>query len=350
MSREREEKFMTDTSTQLSPQQTLMQMLLGAQTLQMIGTAVEMEIPKLLSQGPAKASTIAKEAGTLEDTTYRLMRALSALGILHESEQHEFSLTEMGECLRPDIPGSFDALARFSAASWYTGICSDLSHSMKTGRSAFSKHHGKGLFEWLSERPKEQEVFAHAMSTFSGMEIELIVEAFDFAQYGHVVDVGGSLGMLLARILTAAPNARGTLYDIPSVVARASATYLTDELSARCEIIGGDFFESVPRGGDLYVLKHILHDWDDDHALEILSNVATAMEPGAHLLVLEQGIAPPGVPNPGKVLDMVMLALLEGGRERTAMEHAALFGQVGLRFVRQIHTPGPISLFEGVRQ
>jgi hypothetical protein len=181
------------------------------------------------------------------------------------------------------------------------------------------------------------------------MEVDLVLGAYDFARARHVVDVGGGHGLLLARVLAAAPQARGTLFDQPDVVKHAAAALSKMDLAVRCEVMGGDFFTRVPAGGDLYLLKHILHDWDDERAGRILDAVARAMSPGTRLLVIEQGIAEPGVPNPGKIMDVIMLTLLEGGRERTAQQHAALFEKAGLRFVREIRTPGPITLFEAAR-
>ena len=237
-----------------------------------------------------------------------------------------------------------------NTAPFVANAYAELPHAVATGQSAFGKCHGKGLFAWLSEHPAEQELFGRAMSTFSGMEVELVLGAYDFSTSRHIVDVGGGHGMLLSSILRAVPEAKGTLFDLPDVVSRAKTSFIDEALAQRCEALGGDFFRSAPEGGDLYLLKHIVHDWDDERALGILKSVATAMKPGARLLVIEQGILAPGVANPGKVMDMIMLMLLDGGRERTAREHSALFEQVGIRFEREIHTPGPITVFEGVRR
>jgi len=328
--------------------QAMMNYVLGVPVSRMVGAAAELGIPRALGAGPQRAEAVAREIGSEPDATYRLMRALSALGVLNEAANGEFSLTAMGECLLPDRPGSFDALARLNNSPCMAGAYAEIVHSVRTGQSGFDKHHGKGLFAWLSENPAEERLFGQAMSTFSGMEVALVLDAYDFSRVRHVVDVGGGHGMLVSRVLGAAPDARATLFDRPEVLAQAKATF-DPKLRGRCEIIGGDFFELVPPGGDLYLLKHILHDWDDTQALRILRAVSKAMTPGAKLLVMEQGIQPPGVPNPGKIMDVIMLMLLEGGRERTPTQHAALFEQAGLRFQREIKTPGPITLFEGTR-
>lgn len=329
--------------------QTMMNFVLGVPVSRMIGAAAELGIPRALGGGPQRAEAVARTLGTDPSATYRLMRGLSALGVLNEAPNGEFSLTPVGECLLPDRPGSFDALARMNNSAWISGAYAELVHSVRTGQSGFDKCHGKGLFEWMSEHPSEQQLFGQAMSTFSGMEVALVLGAYDFSRAEHVVDVGGGFGMLAASILEAAPRARATLFDRPDVVAQAKATFESPRVRGRCELIGGNFFERVPQGGDLYLLKHILHDWDDTQALRILRAVSSAMPSGAKLLVMEQGICPPGTPNPGKIMDVIMLMLLAGGRERTAAQHAALFEQGGLRFQREIRTPGPITLFEAVR-
>jgi predicted O-methyltransferase YrrM len=331
------------------PQQILMRLVLGIPINQMIATAAELGIPAQLGDGPKSAADVARAVGTEPDATHRLMRGLSALGIFEERPSQEFALTPVGECLLPDRPGSFHALARLNASSWMAPVFGQLGHSIRTNESAFRKHHGESLFAWLREHSAEQELFGHAMSTFSGMEIEMVLGAYDFSRARHVVDVGGGHGLVLSRILGAAPQARGTLFDQPDVVKQAKPALENAGLASRCEVVGGDFFARVPAGGDLYLLKHILHDWDDDSALRILKSVADAMSPGAKLLVIEQGIAEPGIPNPGKIMDVIMLTLVEGGRERTAKQHAALFEKVGLRLEREIRTPGPVTLFEGIR-
>ena len=336
-------------STAVPPQQIMMNYLLGIPICYMIGAAAQIGIPSLLADGARTAEQVAQVTGTAAEATYRLMRALSALGILSEDGERRFALTAIGQCLLPGTPGSFDALAKMNIVPWMARAHGEILHALKTGQSAFSKAHGKSLFVWLSEHPSEQELFGDAMSTFSGMEAELVLAAYDFSRARHIVDVGGGHGLLLSRILAGAPAVRGTLFDRPEVAERAKSSFIDAGLRARCDVVGGDFFEQTPPGGDLYLLKHILHDWDDARAVELLTSVASVMRPGARLLVIEQGIAPPGVPNPGKIMDVIMLMLVEGGRERTAGQHAALFEQAGLRFEREITTPGPIRLFEGVR-
>lgn len=327
----------------------LMALLMGNYSLQMLATGVRMGIFDQISDQPMAAQSVAERAGTLPDPTYRLMRALSVLGALVELPERRFTLGALGKLLRRDAPCSFAPLTLNNAAPWGAEVSWTLLHSMKTGESGFRHRYGKSMFEWLAEHPDDERLFSEAMSTFSGVEIGLILGSYEFDRHATIVDVGGAHGALLDAVLEAQPRLTGTLFDLPSVVERAARIARPDSVARRCSFVGGDFFESIPVGQDLYVLKHILHDWDDERALRILKNVASAMAEGGRLLVAEQGIAPPGVPNPGKLLDIVMLSLLEGGRERSADELSALMGQAGLEFERAIPTGGPITLFVGKR-
>lgn len=334
----------------LSIEAQLMSLLMGNYTLQMLATAVRMGIFDQLSSEPTPAQSVAERAGTLPDPTYRLMRALTVIGALVELPERRFTLAPMGERLRKDAPCSFAPLTLNNAAPWGAEVSWTLLHCMKTGESGFRSRFGKSLFEWLSEHPEDERLFSESMATFSGVEIDSILASYDFARHSSAVDVGGAHGKLLEALLQAQPKMTGTLFDLPSVIERAATIARPEQVTRRWTLVGGDFFESVPSGGDLYILKHVLHDWDDERALGILRSVEMAMPRGARLLIAEQGIAPPGVPNPGKLLDVVMLSMLEGGRERSAEEFAALLAQVGLEFERAIPTPGPITLFLGLKR
>jgi hypothetical protein len=328
----------------------LMSLLMGNYTLQMLATAVRMGVFDRLSDEPTPARALAEHAGTLPDPTYRLLRALTVIGALVEQPERRFTLGPLGKLLRSDAPCSFAPLTLNNAAPWAAEVSWTLLHSMKTGESGFRSRYGKSLFEWLSEHPEDERLFSESMSTFSGLEIRSILASYDFAQHSSVMDVGGAHGDLLQALLEAEPQLTGTLFDLPTVIERAAAIARSEGVERRCSFVAGDFFQSVPAGKDLYVLKHILHDWDDERALDILRNIGSAMPRGGRLLIAEQGIAPPGIPNPGKLLDIVMLSLLESGRERSAEDFASLLSQTGLELERAIPTPGPITLFLGIKR
>jgi hypothetical protein len=303
-----------------------------------------------LSEAPTGAEAVAEQSRTLPDPTYRLMRALTVIGALIELPERRFTLGPLGKLLRRDAPCSFAPLTLNNAAPWAAEVSWTLLHSMKTGESGFRRRFGKSMFEWLSEHPEDERLFSESMSTFSGLEVDSILTSYDFSQHASVVDVGGAHGELLDAVLKAHSRMAGTLFDAPSVIERAATIPRAAGVESRCSLVPGDFFESVPAGKDLYILKHILHDWDDERALRILRNIEVAMPRGARVLIAEQGIAPPGIPNPGKMLDVVMLSLLECGRERSAEEFASLMSRTGLEFERAIRTPGPITLFLGIKR
>ena len=334
----------------LPPEAQLMGLLMGNYTLQMIATAVRMGVFDQLSEQPTLAQSVAEHAGTLPEPTYRLMRALTVIGGLVELPGRHFTLGPLGKLLRKDAPCGFAPLALSNAAPWAAEVSWTLLHSMKTGESGFRSRFGKSMFEWFSEHPEDERLFSESMSTFSGVEIGSILSSYDFSRHSRVADVGGAHGDLLEAVLRAHPHVTGTLFDVASVIERAATIARAEGLDRRWSLVAGDFFESVPSGNDLYILKHILHDWDDEHALRILRNVESAMPRGGRLLVAEQGIAPPGVPNPGKLLDVVMLSLLENGRERSAEDFAALMARAGLELELVTPTPGPITLFVGTKR
>ncbi len=332
----------------ITPELQLMGMLFGIPIVHMIGCATEMQVFDLLAEGPTSAARVAERAGTLVEPTYRLLRALSVLGFTKEDDEQLFTLAAMGELLRSDRPGSFAPMALMVSRDWGSIHFSEMMYSLETGRSAFKNHHGAALFDWLAARPKEEQLFSRSMATFSSLETAAILRAYDFSAHREIVDLGGAHGEFLMALLGAAPGTRGVLFDFPRVVSHAQRLLkLPPEMACRVAFEGGNFFDSVPAGGDLYILKNILHDWDDEHATRILRNIARVLPKGGRVMVAEQGITPPGVAHFGKVLDLVMLTQLDGARERTPEQLAALMSAAELEFERVVPTAGPVTLFMG---
>jgi hypothetical protein len=220
-----------------------------------------------------------------------------------------------------------------------------LSYSVQTGRSAIEMLRGKPAFDWLPEVPELGAVFNDGMTSMSTMETPLVVAAYDFSGFETIVDVGGGHGMLLSAILAKTPTARGILFDFDSVVDGASSVLAATGVSDRCETIGGSFFESIPTGGDAYILKHIIHDWNDDDAIRILRNVRAVMKPDATLLLVEIVVPDDEREHLSKMLDLEMLVSL-AGRERTEAQYADLLSRAGFRYSRRIPTVGPASVIE----
>ena len=310
-------------------------------------TATKLGIADALRDGPLTAESIADRVGANPDGVKRLLRALAGHGVFAELRDGRFSLTRLSESLRVDARSSARAMVLFWGDPLHWEHWGQLSYSVQTGRSAIEKMRGKPAFDWLPEVPELAAVFNDGMTSMSTMETPLVVAAYDFSRCDTVVDVGGGHGLLLGAILKAYPKSRGILFDFDSVIEGAPAVLQAAGVSERCEAIGGSFFESVPAGGDAYVLKHIIHDWDDDDALRILRNVREAMNPDAKLLLIELVIPDDDREHMSKLLDLEMLVAL-AGRERTEAEYAELLRRADLRHTRTVATAGPASIVEAV--
>ncbi len=336
---------------ELRPPEALLYLILGKWYGQAITAAAELGVADLLAERPRTADEIAKAVGADPAAMYRMMRCLGAVGVLRETGGKTFALTPVGAVLRKDAPGSLAGLARFEGAAFNLATCAELTHGVRTGQSAFVEAHGIPIFEWMPAHPAEAAIYNSAMASLSTTTARAVAAAYDFSGSKMIVDVGGGHGTLLAEILAAAPHARGVLFDAPHV-ADAARPYLAERgLQTRCEVMAGDFFKAVPAGHDTYVTKNVLHDWDDDHVVAILGQIARAIAPGGRLLIVEQLVTPPGTPklNLAKIIDMIMLALTEGGRERTEAEYGELLRRSGFRLSRVVPTASQVDVLEAYR-
>jgi hypothetical protein len=315
----------------------LLRLINGYQVTQAIHVAVTLDVPDRLAQGPLTADELAAAADAHPPSLYRLLRALAAVGILHEDAERRFALTVLGEGLRRDAPDSPAGWAAFVGRPYHFGAWSHLLHSVRTGETAFKAVHGVDTWTYRAEHPEEGETFDAAMTALSRRVTAGVLEAYDFSRYGLIVDVGGGRGALLSAILARHPGARGILFDQPGVVAGAQP-------GERCEVVGGSFFERVPEGADAYILKSILHDWEDAPAIAILRSIRQAAAPGSAVLVIERQLGPPNAEPAAKLSDLNML-VGTGGRERTLDEYAALLDAAGYAIAGE--TPaGPVSVIE----
>ncbi|HJT75946.1 MAG TPA: methyltransferase, partial [Gemmataceae bacterium] len=222
----------------------------------------------------------------------------------------------------------------------------ELLYSVQTGRTAFEKVYGEPVFDFLSHHPGQASLFDQAMVSVHGRETGAMLAAYDFAGVSVLADVGGGNGSVLTAVLQKYPAMRGVLFDLPAVAERAKADLRAAGLAERCQVVGGSFFEAVPGGADAYLLRHIIHDWDEERCGQILRNIHRAMNEGGRLLVVE-GVVPPGNgPSFTKLLDLTMLAI-PGGRERTREEYEALFRAGGFRLTRVVPTEAEVSVIEG---
>jgi hypothetical protein len=323
------------------PSATLARLIHGYQASQALHAAAVLGIGDALAGGPRGVDDLAGAVEADPDALYRLLRALAALGVLDEGEDRTFALTEVGAGLRSDVPDSMVAWAAFIGRSYYWEAWSRLLHSVRTGENAFRMVHGVDPWGYRLREPAEGAIFDRAMAATSRRVTGALVAAYDFGRFGTLVDVGGGNGGLIRALLESHPASRGVLFDQPHVVAGAAP-------ADRLEIVGGSFFEWVPPGGDAYLLKWILHDWEDRQATTILRVVRAAMGDGAVVLVIERELAGPNEGAEGKLSDLNML-VAPGGRERSRDEYAALFEDAGLELAGVTPTSGELRVFEGVR-
>ncbi|RJP74654.1 MAG: methyltransferase [Candidatus Abyssobacteria bacterium SURF_17] len=321
-------------------------MLVGAWMTQAIYVAAELGIADLLAAGPRTVEELAEDCHAHASSLYRVLRALASVGIFAEDAHGRFSLTPLAEQLRSDAPDPQRAFAIMLGAEFYKSW-GKLLHGVKTGGEAFRTAFGVPFFQYMTEHPERHSIYDAAMESFAVGETEPMIDAYDFSPFKTVADVGGGNGLVLASILKRHPGMKGILFDLPAVADRARTIVSGFSLDGQCQIVGGDFFASVPTGVDAYVLRHIIHDWNDDDAVAILRNCREAMNPEGRVLVVEIVIPPGNEPCFGKWLDLMMLVV--GGRERTEEQYRRLFAEAGLKLSRIVPTAAEISVIEGIR-
>ncbi len=338
----------TGTARELPPNAQMMQLLTGKWISASISVVAELGIADLLAQGEKTADELAAATSAHSSSLYRILRALASVGIFAETEGGRFQLTPLAECLRSGVPTSMKEFARFVAMPGAARSWDHLMHCVMTGESGLRKAFGvENPFDYFKNHPAEAHILAGAMTDNSRQSAPAIAGAYDFGKFRQVVDVAGGRGLLLATILERHPTVTGVLFDLPDVIKGAEATLASHGAQGRCRTVGGDFFQAVPTGADAYILKHIIHDWDDQRAVAILRNIREAMDPAGRLLVVEVVIAPGNEPSVGKLLDLEMM-VIPGGRERTSDEYRDLLAAAGFRLAQIHETHAPASIIEGV--
>lgn len=317
----------------------LLDLVFGYMPAQMLHAAAELRVADALADGPRTSAELAEETGTHAPSLYRLLRGLTALGVVDQKERDLFALTAEGQRLRTGVPGSIRSLILLFCGPDVWRTWGDMTETLRTGEYAWKRVTGRTSFEFFESHAELAATFNEAMSEHTRAVAPGVIEAHDFARYGTVADLGGGDGTLLAAILRANPGVRGMLVDLPSGL-KAAPERLAD-VADRAEIVPGDFFESVPAGADAYVLKSVIHDWDDEKAAEILRNCRAAMDPGARLLLLEQVMPEMVTPETeGIVRNDLNMLVSTGGRERTEGEFRDLLEGTGFTGVT---LTGPLS-------
>lgn len=336
---------MSDDTT--PPTLALRQMVIGYRVTQCLAAAAQLGVADLLGGGPKPVEELAAATGANADALYRVLRALASVGVFEEVEPRRFGLTPLAAALQSEGPQSRRNLAVFSGEQPYQAW-GDIMYSMTTGAPAFNHVFGMPHFDYLAEHPEASATFNRAMSASSQQSADAIAAAYDFSAAETVVDVGGGQGMLITTVLRANPGLRGVLFDRQHVVDDAISALEEAGMADRCARIGGDFLASVPTGNDLYMLRHIIHDWDDERSITILRHCAEALAPGGKVLVVEMVIEEGNRASWAKFLDVHML-VMNGGRERTAEEYRHLFATAGLKMTRIIPAGIEESIIEGER-
>ncbi|MBV9581683.1 MAG: methyltransferase [Chloroflexi bacterium] len=332
---------------ELAPQVAVFQMLNGARVAQVVYVAAKLGIADFLRDGPKTAAQLAQLTGSDAPSLYRLLRGLASLGIFAEEAGQSFQLTPRAELLRSDRADSLRSLALFILDPYWWSSTGDMLYCVQTGQPAPPHLYGVDEWEYLAQHPETAAVFQAAMTANTFRQIPAILEAYDFSQMHTLVDIGGGQGALLAAVLRAHPAVHGVLFDRPEGLDGARVALTESGVVDRCEVVTGDMFGALPSRGDGYLLKLILHDWDDQRALQILSNIRRCMPGSSRVLLIEDVILPGNDPQHGKLLDLAMLAY-NGGRERNAAEWQDLLEAAGFRLIRLTPTRASLSIIEGV--
>ena len=334
-------------SPQSDPVQLLLQMTTGYVVSASLWIAAELKVADHLQSGPKRVTDLARATGVTEDGLYRVLRVLAMAGVFSETEHRTFALTQPAELLCSHHPQSQRDTVVWLADPFHYGVIADLMHSVKTGQPAVERVTGKPVFDFFASDEVENKRFHNAMTNLSASFLPALFEAYDFSQFSTVVDVAGGHGYMICEILRRYPQTRGILFDLHPVAEGAEHRICEMALQSRCRTVGGDFFKSIPEGGDAYLMKMIIHDWDDERALSILKNCHRALQQKPHgkLLLLELVLPPGDQYSASKLIDIEML-LMTGGRERTAQEFRDLLAKAGFRLTQIVPTKSPYCVVE----
>lgn len=326
----------------MPPQAILMQMSMGFIVSQAISVAAKLRIADHLNDSAKTLEELAEATATNVSALYRLMRGLTSVGVFKKDIENRYSNSEISEFLRSDHPASMRAATHMIGDREHWNSHGNMLHTVKTGETAFEHTFGMPVFEYYAQNPGPAQIFDDAMTSFSSVISNAVAAAYDFSQAETIADIGGGHGLLLETVLQSAPKAKGILFDQPQVVAGAKT-------SERIEKIGGNFFEEIPVEADIYLLKFIIHDWNDAQSETILKNLAKSAKSGAKVLLVESVVEEDdNTPSMSKIMDLNMLSMTTG-KERTENEYAELFGKTGFKLIKIIPTQSPNQIVEAVR-
>jgi SAM-dependent methyltransferase len=341
---------MANQPQQVPPTVALYQLSIGHYVSRALHLAAKLKIADLLAKAPCDAAELAGQTDTDPAALRRVLRLLASVGVFAETASGAFELAPLGSALRSDVPGSSRALVLLFAGIGIQDSWKELEYCVRTGNPAFRKHSPEGdAFSHFDE--EQAKIFDEAMATFAPQTSAAIAAAYDFSALGTLMDVGGGNGALLTGILTAFPRLRGIVFDRPEVAERARRKIAEAGLEARCKVVAGDFFQSLPEGADACLIKHVIHDWNDEQSVAILRNCRRALGPKGRVLIAE-GVYPPRIDTSpesrGAAANDVNMLVATGGRQRSEAEFRALYAAAGFELTRIIPTQSGVSLVEGV--
>jgi len=343
---------MQSEQTAPAPTMVMLQMITNFWVSQTIRVAAKLGLADLVKDEPKTPDDLAQLTGTHAPSLYRMLRALASVGVFVEDGQKRFAQTPLSETLRSGVPGSLRAMALVELGQEHFPAWGNLMHSIKTGEIAFDNLFKQNAWEYYARNPEDASNFNEAMKGLTEMVNMAVLYAYDFSSFNNLVDVAGGTGGLISAILNMNPRMRGVLFDLPHVIAEAGPLLDAAGVRNRCETATGDFFESVPEGGDAYVMKWIIHDWNDEKSTAILKNIHRAMgrstSENGKLLLIETVVPEGNQPDLSKLLDLNMM-VMTGGRERTEAEFGSLLAASGFKLTRVIRTMSPVCIIEAVR-
>ena len=333
----------------IPPDAQLFQLVSGAFVSAAVYSAAKLGIADLLADGPQTAQFLAEKTGTDERSLYRLLRSLASVGAFVEMAHETFANTPITEPLRSDAPRSMRDLTIWMGEPEHWKVYGELLYSVRTGKPCWDNVHGEPVFPYLfNTNPELGEIFNRAMTSLSHQAIGPLLEAYDFSGAGTIADIAGGYGHLLAAVLAVNSEAKGILFDLAAPLQGAPQMLDSYGVADRVELVEGDFFKEIPVTADIYILKHIIHDWYDDNNQKILGNIRANMPDDAKVLIIETVVPEGNEPHFSKILDLEML-MSPGGVERTPVEFADLLSASGFRLTRIIPTKGPMSIIEAVK-
>ena len=323
----------------------ILQFIMNFWSSRAVYVIAKLGIPDLLKSGPKTAEELASETKMHAPSLFRVLRALASIGVVSATSDGRFALSPVSELLVTDAPGSLRWFTISELGQEHYPAWGNLMHSVKTGEIAFDNFFGVDIWKYFQQNPEDGAVFQNSMSGVTAATNEQIRSAYDFSPFGTIVDVGGGHGGLITSVLQTNPKAKGILFDAPEVIEAARPKLETAGLADRCEAVAGDFFKAVPPGGDLYMMKWIIHDWNDDQAITILRNCRNQMKPGSRLIIFDSVVPETNEPDFSKFFDLNML-VMTGGKERTKKEFAQILDAAGFKLLRVIPTEVPTSIVE----